>query len=302
MTPLPGPSNNRCPSHPEEPITGLCGCGSFFCRRCSSSPVLCGSCLAERERGATLAGAAVIERHGLAATPRSQPHHRPLSQRVLIEALLMTILLVGAFYALFFMYDKSPAFSEDDSFVTFGIDSTRDPIQKEADRFRFTLYTADGAEVTLTSQTAYSISAKVQNVASYDDAMGDAVPYDLLLAWGQMAEEDVDSRLTWEQADRRGTVTGSLGGSSGPAIDADYVVTHVSNNHVIPANENIAAALDMIEAGDIVRIDGRLVDMRMVKGDELYTVNTSKSRTDQGDGACEIIFVERIRINGETYS
>jgi hypothetical protein len=238
----------------------------------------------------------------MAAAPRDHSHHKPLCQRVMLEALLMTIFFVSAICAIFVLFDSAPAFSDNDSFVTFGIDSTVDPIQKQAERFQFTLYTSDGSEVKLTSSTAYSISAKVESIASYDDSMSETVPYDLLLAWGRMADDDVDSTLTWEQADRRGTVSGKLGGSSGPDVDADYVITHVSNSHVIPATDEIARALDTLSAGDMVRIEGRLVDMQMTNGDEVFSVQTSTSRTDQGDGACEIIYVENIKINENSFN
>lgn len=213
----------------------------------------------------------------------------------------MTLTVVAAVVALFSLTADNPAYSEDDYLFAFGINSSADPVQRPADFFQTAFDTASGQQVSLYSDTSYSVSAKVESITPYNDVMGETIPYDLLLSWGRLTENAIDSGLTWEQDDRRGTVSGSLSGASN-GINADYVISHVSNSHVIAANKSIAAAFDTIEPGDIVRIDGRLADVRMVDGSQVITVSSSRSRTDQGDGACEIIYVERIKINGETWS
>lgn len=298
MSPGP-PVKNQCALHPDEPVTGLCGCGTFFCRKCSSSKLFCRDCVEQRELVSNHNGL-MMAQHGATA---AHPHHahRPLSQRVLLESLMMALMLAGAVWALLSFAGNSTAFSDDDHFVTYGINSSADPVQKSADIFSTSFGTASGADVSLFSDTSYSVSAKVESITAYDDSMGETVPYDLLLSWGTLARDDIGSQLKWEQADRHGTVSGSLS-EVGQGIDADYVISHVSNSHVIAANQSIAGALDTIKAGDVVRIDGRLVDIRMVEGNQVYTVTSSKSRTDQGDGACEIIYVERIKINDTSWS
>ncbi|RJQ42340.1 MAG: hypothetical protein C4534_10540 [Gaiellales bacterium] len=242
----------------------------------------------------------MMAHHGATAAHPGHSRHRPLSQRVIIESLLTTLMLAGALWALLTFAFDSPGYGEEDHFVTYGINSAADPVQKQSSVFHSTFGTSSGAEVSLFSDMAYSVSAKVESVTAYDDVMGEFMTYDLLLAWGELADADVDSKLTWEQSDRRGTVSGSLE-ATGRDIDAAYVISHVSNSHVIAADNNIAAALATIKAGDVVRIEGRLVDIRMIDGNQLYTVASSKSRTDQGDGACEIILVERVRINEQTW-
>jgi hypothetical protein len=61
-------------------------------------------------------------------------------------------------------------------------------------------------------------------------------------------------------------------------------------------------ALRSIQPGDKISIEGRLVDVRVRTDDNRgLSMKTSTSRLDQGDGACEIIFVERIKINEKSY-
>jgi hypothetical protein len=192
-----------------------------------------------------------------------------------------------------------PAASEQPH-VSYGGVTAAEPLQQDAPKFETTLKLA-GALVTLTSDTSYSINAKVESVKTYDDTISPAIPLDLLLAWGQMADPNIDSKLTWEQSDRRGTVAGTLGKFGEVDLTADYVISHVSNNHVIPADDRIRQGLMQIKPGNVVRIDGRLVDVRMVTGNRVLTVSSSKSRFDQGDGACEIIYVEHLRVNNLSY-
>lgn len=221
-------------------------------------------------------------------------------QRAFAEALLLTILTVLAVAALLSLSAGVMPATSEQPHVSYGGVTAAEPLQQDAPRFETTLRLA-GAQVTLTSDTSYSINAKVESVKTYDDTISPAIPLDLLLAWGQMADPDIDSKLTWEQSDRRGTVTGTLGKFGKVDLTADYVINHVSNNHVIPADDRIRQGLMQIKPGDVVHIDGRLVDVRMVIGNRVLTVSSSKSRFDQGDGACEIIYVEHLVVNDRSY-
>lgn len=213
----------------------------------------------------------------------------------------MTILATLALAAMFGFQDRSLALETGRSAISYGINPGTEPVQNSTSPFQ-TRVSVNGGSAVLSSDSSFTINAKVESAKPYDDAISDLIPYDLLLTWGDMANEEIDSKLVWEQGDRKGQVSGSLGGASGVDISADYVIRHVSNNHLIPSNARIGKALTTIKAGDMVRVDGRLVDVRMSLNDgRVLTVNTSKTRTDQGEGACEIIYVEHLRVNGQTY-
>jgi len=297
------PGNNRCPVHPSEPLTGMCGCGTLFCRQCSPSMVFCARCNMEHEHLSRTSRTAVIANPGY-HTPGRHGHAVPqfgqITHKLILESLFMTALLVAVLAVVFNMQNQSISFGSETSSVSYGINTAKDPVQKTTTPFTTNMQ-LNGAMATLTSDTSYSISAKVESAKLYSDAISKAVPYDLLLAWGNMTEPDVDGKLEWDQADRQGMVSGSLGGS-GADVSSEYVINHVSNNHLVPANDNIRRAIATIKAGDVVRIDGRLVNV-WVKTDDsrVLTVTTSKKRSDQGDGACEIIYVEELRINGLYY-
>lgn len=229
----------------------------------------------------------------LAGAPQS------LFYRLIIEALLLVLLAVlvagGLLAQNRSLGEEAAAFES-----SFGINSTREPFQRPTPDFTAYVDTGSGTGV-LTSNTAYSISARVESVRAYDDEISSVVPYDLLLSWGKVSDSSVAGSLAWSQADRQGMVSGSLRTTDASELDAAYIISHVSNNHVIAANDDILAGLASIRSGDTVRIDGRLVDLSMDSGSRRLQVYTSLNRFDQGAGACEIIFVERLQVNDRLY-
>lgn len=278
----------------------MCGCGAFFCRRCSPSRIFCQRCEGRRQNVRGNQQLALAHPGIAGGRPLAPAHPAALSRRLFLEVLITLVAATLAIAAAMGWQDRSLAY-EPNPTVSFGINAGMDPQQTYIGSFNQTIH-ENGTSAEISGDSSYTINARVQSVHEYRDAISGVIPYDLLLGWGGMADESLAGNLAWEQANRRGMVSGTISGSGGSQIDTSYVVSHVSNNHMIPANEKIRTALARIEPGDIVRIDGRLVDVKaFVSSDHTLTISTSKSRTDQGDGACEVIYVEHLRVNGETF-
>ena len=84
----------------------------------------------------------------------------------------------------------------------------------------------------------------------------------------------------------------------------DYVNTHLSHTHMIPANTNIMAALLTIKKNDIVKIDGYLVDIYSGKGETIAKTSLSRcdtNPTSRGYGACEVMLVKQVQIDDRVY-
>lgn len=84
----------------------------------------------------------------------------------------------------------------------------------------------------------------------------------------------------------------------------NFVSSHISHTHLIPANANVMGALLTIKINDIVKFDGYLVDIYTAKNQ--LVANTSLSRTDtdptsRGSGACEDMYVKQVQINNKIY-
>ncbi|MCB8931998.1 MAG: hypothetical protein M9921_01890 [Fimbriimonadaceae bacterium] len=71
--------------------------------------------------------------------------------------------------------------------------------------------------------------------------------------------------------------------------------TDLSNNHLLTDQPRLAKSLRRVQLGDQVRIRGFLVEYAHHSGME-FKRGTSTVRTDQGDGACETIWVEEFEV------
>ena len=61
----------------------------------------------------------------------------------------------------------------------------------------------------------------------------------------------------------------------------------------MPGNADVKRALARVRVGDIVELEGLLVDLWRDDGGQ---ARTSLRRDDTGAGACEIIWVERLSV------
>ncbi|MDD5019120.1 MAG: hypothetical protein PHH75_01080 [Candidatus Omnitrophica bacterium] len=83
-----------------------------------------------------------------------------------------------------------------------------------------------------------------------------------------------------------------------------FNLNQLSNNHLLIKNKGLERMVGFLVYGDQVKIKGKLVNVRARKlsagsdWDSPSTVSwkTSTCRTDAGAGACEVIFVEDIKI------
>lgn len=61
------------------------------------------------------------------------------------------------------------------------------------------------------------------------------------------------------------------------------------------------SVIRQVKEKDLVYLEGLLVDLQVVDGTRTGHVKTSLSREDTGDGACEMLYVERLMVNGRLY-
>lgn len=137
----------------------------------------------------------------------------------------------------------------------------------------------------------FSVRARVLSTRRYRDNMESQLsPEDLALGWGPMSDSSVLSGLQISQQDR--WYLYRWNGYS-PPIPESQIISHSSNMHIIPANKNAAILLDTVKVGQIVTLRGQLVSATSNNG---WYWKSSLSRTDSGDGACELVWLESIYI------
>ena len=173
------------------------------------------------------------------------------------------------------------------------VDWSREPVQGATDRPAFEVETRKGV-LTLDPRASFDISARVAADERYraDDGAF-LVPVDLVMTWGKLPEEPYRSEVSYGQMARFYSWH-----ASSPDLDLHYVAAHSANMHMIPANDNVRRALRAVDGGDPVRVRGLLVNAKRADG---FYWNSSLTREDTGQGACELVWVEEIQIGRKVY-
>lgn len=165
-------------------------------------------------------------------------------------------------------------------------DVTLPPLQLGSSRFFFDVKASYIIKGMLVSKRKYSRGF-----------MSKLSPYDYAIIWGKTI--DMLPHLKFIQTYRYCLYNYKL---SAP-IDPKYVQSHMSNNHMIPSNKNIRKALKYAGKGDLIEIEGYLVYVTgTTKNKGAGNWNSSLKREDDGNGACEIIYITKLRINDRIYS
>lgn len=145
----------------------------------------------------------------------------------------------------------------------------------------------------LTPKASYKISALIKGKKKYDWDWGAQIsPYDLLLVWGDLANPNIDDGIQYWQS---GRWYHSKYGANCP-FSYQYINDHAANTHIIPANEVVRKALDAVNVNQNVRIEGYLIYLDGLYKGKNVRWKSSLKRTDSGDGACEVFYVEKLAL------
>ncbi|MDG6256239.1 MAG: hypothetical protein QCH35_01430 [Methanomicrobiaceae archaeon] len=148
---------------------------------------------------------------------------------------------------------------------------------------------------TMTAVARYTLRGKLVARDNYSGSTPDTLsPVDLSFAWGKLIEAPYEDYVSYYKEPRHLNYHCHFPAGC-PALNYSYINGHSSNNHCIFANESVQAAAEAVGIGDVVEIRGYLVDVRGVDSrGSTYTWNTSRTREDELEGACEIIWVEEV--------
>lgn len=146
----------------------------------------------------------------------------------------------------------------------------------------------------LTPKASYRISAQIKGKKKYNWDWNAAIsPYDLLLVWGDLANPTIDDGIKYSQSGR--WYQSSFSKSKCP-FKYNYINDHAANNHIIPANAEVRKSLDLLQVDQNVHIEGYLVYLDGLHKGKNVKWRSSLRRTDSGNGACEVFYVEKISL------
>lgn len=135
----------------------------------------------------------------------------------------------------------------------------------------------------------FQLEARVLGRRDYRrDAGARLAPIDLALGWGPMARPEVIDQVAIRQRGRF-----YFWQVESYPIERAEIIRNSANMHLIPASPAVFAELKRAERGRQIRLRGYLVNVDRADG---WRWRSSTTRSDSGDGACELILVTRVEV------
>jgi hypothetical protein len=157
-----------------------------------------------------------------------------------------------------------------------------DPLQAELDAPQ----TLTRGDFQVIPRARFSAAVRVLGRERYRlGPLADVSPLDIAVGWGPMSDSAVLADIDIAQGGR----FYFWHYDDEPPIERRDIETHSANWHLVPANSTVWRKLSGLRVGDVVKLDGMLVNLQ---NPEVGTMNTSLTRDDTGAGACEIVYVE----------
>ncbi len=139
-------------------------------------------------------------------------------------------------------------------------------------------------------QAQFSAEVRVLGRERYRlGALAAASPLDLAVGWGPMSDSAVLADIDISQSGR----FYFWHYDDEPPIPTPVIESHSANWHLVPANDVVWRKLRNLRVGDVVKLEGMLVNL---ENPDVGTMTTSLRRDDTGAGACEIVYVEKASV------
>ena len=166
-----------------------------------------------------------------------------------------------------------------------GVLAAEDPQQAETSASAF-----PHKGFTLQPRASYRITARLLSREPYRlGREAELSPLDFALGWGVMSNSSVLDALKISQSNRFFW----LRWPDAPPAPEGELMRHAANTHLIPADAGVARQLAKIRRGQVVQLQGLLVDARAADG---WRWQTSLTREDSGAGACELFWVQSVSV------
>lgn len=137
---------------------------------------------------------------------------------------------------------------------------------------------------TLTPVADFIVTARLLSKSIYRfDHESELAPVDYALGWLSMSTPRILEKIDISQTGR--TYRWYTDDYPMPREDIE---SQSANMHLIPATPEIEAQLKAMPENSLVRLTGHLVNITSPQG---WHWDTSQTRYDTGDGACEVIYV-----------
>lgn len=135
------------------------------------------------------------------------------------------------------------------------------------------------------AKARYTLQARLLRKEPYRFGReADLSPMDFALGWGPMSGNQLLDLITITQNNRFYWLRWKE-----LPVPVSQVMENSANTHLIPATRRVAKQLEDMRPGQLIALEGYLVNATAPDG---WRWNTSLSRKDTGAGACELFWVE----------
>jgi len=149
-------------------------------------------------------------------------------------------------------------------------------------------WTSDGYHFTATDN--YSIHARVLSKKHYAlDRESQLSPYDLALGWQDMSDSNVIRNINISQSNRWYNYVWS----GAPPMAPDAIPLESGNMHIIPANDEVLHNLRKLAKGNVIFLEGYLVNVHSNDG---WVWESATGPNSSGPHGCKVIWVTKLTI------
>ncbi len=237
---------------------------------------------------------------------------------ILLGKICFTIVLFVIVYALFgdAAFRIKYSFPQVSAQGEQSVDIKKEPLQLNYKRGKAIMINGEKYRYSLSPRASYVLNgivvAKNTNFwlrGIFKNRFDDICLLDLGIAWGELADKEIlkkyfkfHSTKTLGEARR---LTFMWRGET--PYSQDYITSHISHTHIIPATINVMSGMLTIKKWDIVKLEGYLVDIYTDKAEPVSKTSMSRSDNDYesyaqgGNGACEIMYVVKAQVGNKIY-
>lgn len=162
------------------------------------------------------------------------------------------------------------------------------PIQMNIAHTKAIKHKGKKGEVTILPKAEYELTGVIKSKNKYFDFPSQISQYDFTMGWGILNKKGIHNYIRYSQSGRWYRFKYSYDAP----VSGDYIAEHSANVHIIHKDKKVLKQVKKMKKGDFVKLKGYLVDVDFNEpGAELW--QSSLSRSDTGDGACEVFYVEK---------
>ena len=141
----------------------------------------------------------------------------------------------------------------------------------------------------ITPLATFALRGRVLSKTDYQlGREADLAPLDVAFGWGRVSDSAVLAKIDISQGNRF-----YYWRTNDPPIPLREIEMSSANMHLIPADDTIKHTLKSLRAGQLVKLNGKLVRADAPDG---WHWQSSLTREDVGAGACELVYVESVYV------